>query len=246
MMASFAKASDYYFHSFGISANWVNSQFIEHASFFPPSLGIEQELYICHPHQCKMVIYAVIWGLIQNDAVSSCPRWFLTVSRHKIYIEKLDMFGRSLVSSHQIPFSWIPWILVSFIPLLLQNYSSILTLHPDIIDGRPGTLVIESFVVDVPDGNTKDETCYFVEALIKCNLKSLSDVSERLAVQGRTEPINRYWLTGGGRALEWAFWSQLKKILEAFGCLFGFGARMVATFSMFWSPSLHWSIFSFH
>eukprot|EP00268_Persea_americana_P025921 TRINITY_DN2526_c2_g1_i1.p1 TRINITY_DN2526_c2_g1~~TRINITY_DN2526_c2_g1_i1.p1 ORF type:complete len:191 (-),score=25.02 TRINITY_DN2526_c2_g1_i1:506-1078(-) len=74
----------------------------------------------------------------------------------------------------------------------LRNYSSILTLHPEIIDGRPGTLVIESFVVDVPDGNTKDETCYFVEALIKCNLKSLSDVSEHLAVQGRTEPINHY------------------------------------------------------
>ncbi|KAI3713538.1 hypothetical protein L1987_72116 [Smallanthus sonchifolius] len=71
----------------------------------------------------------------------------------------------------------------------LQNYSSIITLHPEIIDGRPGTLVIESFVVDVPDGNTKDETCYFVEALIKCNLKSLADVSERLAVQDRTEPI---------------------------------------------------------
>ncbi|KAK3219200.1 hypothetical protein Dsin_013170 [Dipteronia sinensis] len=73
----------------------------------------------------------------------------------------------------------------------LRNYSSIISLHPDIIDGRPGTLVIESFVVDVPEGNTKDDTCYFVEALIKCNLKSLSDVSERLAVQDRTEPIDR-------------------------------------------------------
>ncbi|XP_011005521.1 PREDICTED: abscisic acid receptor PYL8-like isoform X1 [Populus euphratica] len=72
----------------------------------------------------------------------------------------------------------------------LKNYSSIISLHPEIIDGRPGTLVIESFVVDVPDGNTKDETCYFVEALIKCNLKSLADVSEHLAVQDRTEPIN--------------------------------------------------------
>nr|DAD36294.1 TPA_asm: hypothetical protein HUJ06_006934 [Nelumbo nucifera] len=71
------------------------------------------------------------------------------------------------------------------------NYSSVITLHPEIIDGRPGTLVIESFVVDVPDGNTKDETCYFVEALINCNLKSLADVSERLAVQDRTEPIGR-------------------------------------------------------
>ncbi|KAF5743470.1 ABA receptor [Tripterygium wilfordii] len=71
------------------------------------------------------------------------------------------------------------------------NYSSIISLHPEIIDGRPGTLVIESFVVDVPDGNTKDETCYFIEALIKCNLKSLADVSERLAVQDRTEPIDQ-------------------------------------------------------
>ncbi|KAL9374786.1 hypothetical protein Peur_031665 [Populus x canadensis] len=72
----------------------------------------------------------------------------------------------------------------------LKNYSSIISLHPEVIDGRPGTLVIESFVVDVPDGNTKDETCYFVEALIKCNLKSLADVSEHLAVQDRTEPID--------------------------------------------------------
>ncbi|RZR92208.1 hypothetical protein BHM03_00020488 [Ensete ventricosum] len=73
--------------------------------------------------------------------------------------------------------------------LCVQNYSSIITVHPEVIDGRPGTLVIESFVVDVPDGNTKDETCYFVEALIKCNLKSLADVSERLAVQN-TQPIS--------------------------------------------------------
>lgn len=51
-------------------------------------------------------------------------------------------------------------------------------MHPEVsTEGSPGTLVIESFVVDVPEGNTKDETCYFVEALIKCNLKSLAHVS---------------------------------------------------------------------
>jgi len=71
----------------------------------------------------------------------------------------------------------------------LQNYSSIVTVHPESIDGRPGTLVIESFVVDVPEGNTKDETCYFVEAVIKCNLTSLAEVSERLAVQSPTSPL---------------------------------------------------------
>ncbi|KAH7849003.1 hypothetical protein Vadar_011590 [Vaccinium darrowii] len=66
----------------------------------------------------------------------------------------------------------------------LKNYSSIITVHPEITDGRPGTLVIESFVVDVPDGNTNDETCYFVKALINCNFKSLADVSERMAIRG--------------------------------------------------------------
>ncbi|KAK9743144.1 hypothetical protein RND81_03G220000 [Saponaria officinalis] len=63
----------------------------------------------------------------------------------------------------------------------LRNYSSIITVHPDIVDGKTGTLVIESFVVDVPEGNTQEETCYFVQALINCNLKSLADVSERMA-----------------------------------------------------------------
>jgi abscisic acid receptor (PYR/PYL family) len=71
----------------------------------------------------------------------------------------------------------------------LRNYSSILTLHPEMIDGRSGTMVIESFVVDVPEGNTKDDTCYFVESLIKCNLKSLACVSERLAAQDLTNSI---------------------------------------------------------
>ncbi|XAR62977.1 hypothetical protein NMG60_11022747 [Bertholletia excelsa] len=72
----------------------------------------------------------------------------------------------------------------------LKNYSSIITVHPETIDGKPGTLVIESFVVDVPHGNTKDETCYFVKALINCNLKSLADVSERMALQKQARAIN--------------------------------------------------------
>ncbi|XWS46201.1 hypothetical protein CRYUN_Cryun14cG0044400 [Craigia yunnanensis] len=74
----------------------------------------------------------------------------------------------------------------------LRNYSSIITVHTEVIEGRPGTMVIESFVVDVPEGNTKDETCYFVEALIRCNLKALADVSERMAVLDQTEPIKLY------------------------------------------------------
>ncbi|KAJ4884891.1 Abscisic acid receptor PYL9 [Raphanus sativus] len=68
----------------------------------------------------------------------------------------------------------------------LKNYSSVVTVHPEIIDGRAGTMVIESFVLDVPEGNAKNETCYFVEALIRCNLNSLSSVCERMAAQDMT------------------------------------------------------------
>lgn len=85
-----------------------------------------------------------------------------------------------------------PAVILNHVMCNLQNYSSIITVHPEVIDGRPGTMVIESFVVDVPEGNTRDETCYFVEALIRCNLSSLADVSERMAVQGRTDPINNH------------------------------------------------------
>ncbi|KAJ3694609.1 hypothetical protein LUZ60_010089 [Juncus effusus] len=65
----------------------------------------------------------------------------------------------------------------------LKNYSSIITVHNGSLNGNPCTTVVESFVVDIPEGNTAEETCYFVEAVIKCNLKSLADVAERLANQ---------------------------------------------------------------
>ncbi|KAK9749271.1 hypothetical protein RND81_02G114300 [Saponaria officinalis] len=63
----------------------------------------------------------------------------------------------------------------------LRNYSSVITVHPEAIDGRPGTLLIESFVVDVPDGNTTEDTCCFIQALINCNLNCLAEVSEKIA-----------------------------------------------------------------
>ncbi|KAK6137083.1 hypothetical protein DH2020_029169 [Rehmannia glutinosa] len=75
-------------------------------------------------------------------------------------------------------------------PFVSRTTASIITRPSETIDGRPGTLVIESFVVDVRR-NTQDEACYFVNALINCNLKSLADVSERMAMQGRFEPVSR-------------------------------------------------------
>lgn len=44
-------------------------------------------------------------------------------------------------------------------------------------------------MVDVPEGNTKEETCLFVEALIQCNLKSLAYVSEGLGADSMAERV---------------------------------------------------------
>ncbi|PIN22994.1 hypothetical protein CDL12_04304 [Handroanthus impetiginosus] len=61
----------------------------------------------------------------------------------------------------------------------LANYRSVTTLHAAANGG--GTVVVESYVVDVPQGNTKEETCVFVDTIVKCNLQSLVQIAENLA-----------------------------------------------------------------
>ncbi|XP_057739002.1 abscisic acid receptor PYL4-like [Arachis stenosperma] len=58
----------------------------------------------------------------------------------------------------------------------LRNYRSVTTLHA--VEGGKGTLVLESYVVDVPPGNTKEETCVFVDTIVRCNLHSLAQITE--------------------------------------------------------------------
>ncbi|XP_024366744.1 abscisic acid receptor PYL12 [Physcomitrium patens] len=60
----------------------------------------------------------------------------------------------------------------------LQNYWSVTSLHSHEIDGQMGTLVLESYVVDIPEGNTREETHMFVDTVVRCNLKALAQVSE--------------------------------------------------------------------
>lgn len=62
----------------------------------------------------------------------------------------------------------------------LSNYRSVTTLHHSSSDGNR-TVVVESYVVDIPAGNTKEETCVFVDTIVKCNLQSLSKIAEDLA-----------------------------------------------------------------
>ncbi|KAI3964843.1 hypothetical protein MKW92_008163 [Papaver armeniacum] len=77
----------------------------------------------------------------------------------------------------------------------LNNYKSIITLHEinnnndhqqndssdDDVLGNKSTVVIQSYVVDIPDGNTSKDTRIFVDTLIRCNLNSLGSISEKMA-----------------------------------------------------------------
>jgi abscisic acid receptor PYR/PYL family len=56
----------------------------------------------------------------------------------------------------------------------LKNYKSVTTVHQQ-VDGT--TVVVESYVVDVPLGNTKEDTKIFVDTIVKCNLKSLARIA---------------------------------------------------------------------
>ncbi|KAL2229577.1 abscisic acid receptor PYL4-like [Sesamum indicum] len=63
----------------------------------------------------------------------------------------------------------------------LANYRSVTTLHAAGNGG--GTVVVESYVVDVPQGNTKEETCVFVDTIVRCNLESLAQMAENSATR---------------------------------------------------------------
>ncbi|KAK0584876.1 hypothetical protein LWI29_020106 [Acer saccharum] len=65
----------------------------------------------------------------------------------------------------------------------LANYRSVTTLHPSSSSSGAGnvTVVVESYVVDVPPGNTKEDTCVFVDTIVRCNLQSLAQIAENLA-----------------------------------------------------------------
>ncbi|TYK31165.1 abscisic acid receptor PYR1 [Cucumis melo var. makuwa] len=45
-------------------------------------------------------------------------------------------------------------------------------------DGQIWTLVLESYIVDVPEGNTEEDTRLFADTVVKLNLQKLTSVTE--------------------------------------------------------------------
>ncbi|KFK28471.1 hypothetical protein AALP_AA7G000600 [Arabis alpina] len=63
----------------------------------------------------------------------------------------------------------------------LTNYKSVTTVHRFEKENRIWTVVLESYVVDMPEGNSEDDTRMFADTVVKLNLQKLATVSEALA-----------------------------------------------------------------
>lgn len=66
----------------------------------------------------------------------------------------------------------------------LRNYRSVTTVHEFQRDGRIWTVVLESYVVDVPEGNTEEDARLFADTVVRLNLQKLASVTEGQARDG--------------------------------------------------------------
>ncbi|XP_065877136.1 abscisic acid receptor PYL11-like [Euphorbia lathyris] len=63
----------------------------------------------------------------------------------------------------------------------LDNYKSTTTLHESEEEDEGGmkkTILIESYVVDIPYGSCRGDTCYFADTIIGFNLRSLAKLTQ--------------------------------------------------------------------
>lgn len=59
----------------------------------------------------------------------------------------------------------------------LNNYKSVTSVNEFEKDGKVYSVVLESYVVDIPEGNTGEDTKMFVDTVIKLNLQKLAVVA---------------------------------------------------------------------
>ncbi|XP_010530029.1 PREDICTED: abscisic acid receptor PYR1-like [Tarenaya hassleriana] len=73
----------------------------------------------------------------------------------------------------------------------LRNYNSVTTVHSFCREGGGivWTVVLESYVVDVPEGNTEEDTRLFADTVVKLNLQKLASITEAMARDSTDPPV---------------------------------------------------------
>lgn len=63
----------------------------------------------------------------------------------------------------------------------LKNYCSVTSVNESSHKGRVYTIVLESYTVDIPEGNTAEDTKMFADTVVRLNLQKLAEISEMTA-----------------------------------------------------------------
>ncbi|KAJ3703140.1 hypothetical protein LUZ61_006845 [Rhynchospora tenuis] len=171
-----------------------------------PEVVARQHEHLVGPHQCCSAVVQSIDAPVES--VWSVVRRFDQPQTYKHFIRSCDVIdgdgdvgtvreihvvsGLPAISSrerleilddeqHVISFSVVGG------EHRLKNYRSVTTLHAvapqpkKLHSSEEQTIVVESYVVDIPPGNTRDETRVFVDTIVRCNLQSLARTAETLA-----------------------------------------------------------------
>ncbi|OMO66294.1 Polyketide cyclase/dehydrase [Corchorus olitorius] len=72
----------------------------------------------------------------------------------------------------------------------LKNYRAVTSVNQFVDQGgKVYSLVLESYSVEIPEGNTEEDTKMFVDTVVKLNLRNLADVAMAAALQKDVESI---------------------------------------------------------
>ncbi|KAL9688630.1 hypothetical protein QQ045_033053 [Rhodiola kirilowii] len=113
---------------------------------------------------CRLILGQGDVGTLREvQVVSGLPAEYST-ERLEILDDRSHVFGFRVVGGEH----------------RLANYSSVTRLYQDASSSDDATVVVESYVVDVPEGNMDEDTCTFVDTTVKCNLQSLARIAENL------------------------------------------------------------------
>nr|GMC74539.1 abscisic acid receptor PYL4-like [Ipomoea batatas]GMD02127.1 abscisic acid receptor PYL4-like [Ipomoea batatas]GME20014.1 abscisic acid receptor PYL4-like [Ipomoea batatas] len=131
----------------------------------PDSL-LQYHVHAVGPNQCCSAVVQEVSAPL--DAVWALVRRFDNPQAYKHFLKSCHVIvgdGSSVGTLREVR-------VVSGVPAVSS------TERLDILDDERHTVVVESFVVDVPPGNTKEETCVFVDTIVRCNLQSLAQIAE--------------------------------------------------------------------
>ncbi|WRX27099.1 hypothetical protein QQP08_019586 [Theobroma cacao] len=70
----------------------------------------------------------------------------------------------------------------------LNNYRAVTSVNEFNQGGKAYSMVLESYTVEIPQGNTEEDTKMFVDTVVKLNLQKLADVA-MAALQGHETKV---------------------------------------------------------